>query len=114
MGGAIISLLLRKYKAGEIVSVPMDFLFSLKFFERCNDRYYCNMLFTPIELFTYIVIITLIILMLIQLIFQMFFISFSAIYIVVSRLGVTRRQGSFSPLFPAVTSMIGFCPSSFL
>ena len=57
----VVPLILRKDEINEIVSFPMASLFSLNSFERCNARYYYNMVFTPRELFTYVVIITLII-----------------------------------------------------
>ena len=109
-----VSLLLSEDKTSEIVRVPMAYLLSLKFFEHCNDHYHSNIIFTPIELFTYVLIITLIILILSQLIIQMFCISFAVISINVAHLGVTLRRGSFSPRFPADTSTVGFFPSSFL
>ena len=49
--------------------------------------------------------------MLIQLIIQMVCISFDAISITVTRIGVPLIWGGFSLLFPAVTSMVGICPS---
>ena len=76
-----MTLLLSEDKTSEIVQVPMASLFSLKLFERYNARYYCNMLFTPREIFTYVVIITLTIIMLIQLILQIVCISFTVITI---------------------------------
>ena len=67
----VVSLILSQGKTSEIVRMPMASLFSLKFFERFNTRYHFNMIFTPIELFTYVVIIALIILFLGQHILRM-------------------------------------------
>ena len=93
----------------------MDSLLSLNFFERCNARYYRNIIFTPRELFTYALIIKLIIclddksthpsdgLNLIYL----------RLPLTVTCPGVTLRWGDFSTIFPDVTSMVGFCLSIF-
>ena len=43
-----------------------------------------------------------------QLILQMVCISFAEISIVVTHLGGTIRRGGFYPLYPAVTSTVGF------
>ena len=93
-GGAfVVSMLLSKDQTSDIIRVRMSSLFSLKFFECCNAHYHSDMLFTPRELFTFVVIVTLIILMLSQLILWMVCISFSSISIDVTLLGVTLRRG---------------------
>ena len=69
------------------------------------------MIFTPRELFTYVVIIALIILMLSELIIRFVCISFAVIAIDVTCLGVTLIRGGFSHLFSALTSTVGICPS---
>ena len=106
-----VPLILSKYQEIEIVWVPMDSLLLLKFFKSCNAFYHDSMIFTPRELFTYVVIIKLIILMLSKLILQMVCISFSAIVITVTPLIVAIRRGGLSPLFPAVTRTVSIWPS---
>ena len=68
-------------------------------------------IFTPREMFTYELIITLIILMLSQLIPQIFCISFAAISIAVIRLGATLRHDGSSPLITVDTSMVEISPT---
>ena len=106
----VVSLLLSKYQTKEIVRVTMSSLFSLKFFERFNARYHSNMIFTPRELFTYVVIIMLIIWMLGQLILRVVCISFSDISIGATSLRITLRWCGFSLIFPSMTSTVGIYP----
>ena len=87
----------------------------LNFFETCSARYHRNMIFTPREMFKSVVINTL------SNIntksthpsdsMHFMYLRFPS---TVTRLVVTLRQGGFSPLFPAATSTVGFCPSKFL
>ena len=68
------------------------------------------MFFTPIDIFTYVVIITLIILILSQIILWMVCIPFADIPISVTCLRVNIRRRGLSPQFPAAASTVGFLP----